>query len=55
MQQAFCCFASAGASDAMHEPITTVPSTVDAHDSHFGAAAVQDANDIPAIFGGDNA
>ncbi|KAL3149279.1 hypothetical protein ABBQ32_002095 [Trebouxia sp. C0010 RCD-2024] len=44
-----------GASDAMHAPITQVPSTADAHDSHFGAAALQDANDIPAIFGGDNA
>lgn len=44
-----------GTSDAMHAPITQVPSTVDAHDSHFGAAAVQDANDAPAIFGGDNA
>ena len=49
------CVCSAGTSDAMHAPITEVPSAVDAHDSHFGAAAVQDANDMPAIFGGDNA
>ena len=39
----------------MHEPITSVPTTVDAHDSLFGAAAVQDASDIPAMIGGDNA
>ena len=39
----------------MHAPITEIPSTVDVHDSHFGAAAVQDASDTPGIFGGDNA
>ena len=48
-----CCHT--GSSDAMHAPITEVPSTVDAHDSHLGAAAFQDANDVPTIFGGDNA
>ncbi len=40
----------------MHEAITTAPTTVDTHDSHFGAAAAQDAADLPtAVYGGDNA
>ena len=39
----------------MHEAISTAPTTVDSHDSHFGAAAVQDAADMPAVYGGDNA
>ena len=51
----FCRWA-AGATDGMHHPITTVPTTVNAHDSHFGAAAAQDAADLPsAVYGGDNA
>ena len=46
----------AGSIDTMHGAITTVPTTVDTHDSHFGAAAGQDAADVPAaIYGGDNA
>ena len=46
----------AGTVDTMHEAITTAPTTVDMHDSHFGAAAGQDAADVPAaIYGGDDA
>ncbi len=46
----------AGTVDTMHEAITTAPTTVDMHDSHFGAAAGQDAADVPAaMYGGDNA
>ena len=46
----------AGTVDTMHEAITTAPTTVDTHDSHFGAAAGQDAADVPAaVYGGDNA
>lgn len=45
-----------GSIDTMHGAITTAPTTVDTHDSHFGAAAGQDAADVPAaIYGGDNA
>ncbi|KAA6428005.1 MAG: hypothetical protein FRX49_02667 [Trebouxia sp. A1-2] len=45
-----------GTVDTMHEAITTAPTTVDTHDSHFGAAAGEDAADVPAaIYGGDNA
>ncbi len=45
----------AGTVDTMHEAITIAPTTVDTHDSHFGAAAGQDAADVPAVYGGDNA
>ncbi|DBA97271.1 hypothetical protein WJX77_010996 [Trebouxia sp. C0004] len=38
-----------------HEAIATAPTTVDTRDSHFDAAAGQDAADVPAaMYGGDN-
>ena len=40
----------------MHSFIATAPTTLVTHDSHFGAAAAQDAADFPsAVYGGDNA
>ncbi len=46
----------AGTVATMHEAITTAPTTINTHDRHFGAAAGQDAADVPAaMYGGDNA
>ena len=55
--QPFCDHISAvdAGTDTMHEAITTAPTQVNIHDSHFGAAAVPDAADLPAVYGGDNA